>query len=337
MKQIKVVGDPNNTPSCSSEIIISSLNKGLKNIGLYDDKGELVVYDCLANNHGHETNNIICPYETTIPFVVAGQAGGRRLIGVSTQNQLFFTGAGYPHDKTDICLLGVDTKIWKPTKREQNKKFRFGMMCDSNTRAAYEELLVAFGSVFKGNKEVELFIKDRWATPTFKSYVQELATALDIQVIHDDSHIIDKEQEREIYSSLDCHVFLNRTSTFALTVAQGMAMGIPTIVMDYSGPRDYCNVLNTCLVNHSLEDISQFKIAELISKGFRNYLLPPNTTNFPKKPQWAVPDQKNLIQCLRAVYEEKDYRKSIAYQGFVTAQSLTWERAAATLSYIVSK
>jgi glycosyltransferase involved in cell wall biosynthesis len=337
MKQIKVVGDPNNTPSCSSEIIISSLNKGLKNIGLYDDKGEIVVYDCLANSHGHETNNIICPYETAIPHVVINQAGNRRLIGVSTQNQLFFTDAGYAPEKTDVCLLGVDTNIWKPLPKAKRNKFRFGMMCDSNTRAAYEDLLVAFGAAFKGKKDIELYIKDRWATPTFKAYVSELAKAFDIQVVHDDEHITNKEQEREIYNSLDCHVFLNRTSTFALTVAQGMAMGLPTVVMDYSGPRDYCNVLNACLVNHTLEDISQFKIADLLSKGFRNYLLPPNTTNFPKKPQWAVPDTKHLVQCLRAVYEEKDYREAIAYQAAVTASALTWERAAATLSYITSK
>jgi glycosyltransferase involved in cell wall biosynthesis len=337
MKKIKVVGDPNNTPSCSSEIIISSLNNGLKNLDLFDDQGESIVYDCLANNHGHKTDNIICPYETSIPYVVASQAGGRKLIGVSTQNQLFFTEAGYPHNKTDVCLLGVDTKIWKPIKREPKTKFRFGMMCDSNTRAAYEELLVAFGAAFKGNKQVELFIKDRWATPTFKSYVKELATALEIEVIHDDTHITNKAEEVQIYSSLDCHIFLNRTSTFALTVAQGMAMEIPTIVMDYSGPRDYCNVLNACLVNHRLEEISQFKVAELISKGFRNYLLAPNTSNFPKKPQWAVPDAKHLVACLKAIYEEKDYRESIAYQGFVTAQTLTWEKAAATLSYIASK
>jgi hypothetical protein len=337
MKQIKVVGDPNNTPSCSSEIIISNLNNGLKAIDLYDEKGESVVYDCLANSHGHQTDNIICPYETSIPFVVAGQAGGRRLIGVSTQNQLFFTEAGYPHNKTDICLLGVNSKIWTPQNKKNTKKFRFGMMCDSNTRAAYEELITAFGAAFKGNKEVELYIKDRWATPTFKSYIKELSTALEIEVIHDDTHITDKNEEVQIYANLDCHIFLNRTSTFALTVAQGMAMQIPTVVMDYSGPRDYCNVLNACLVNHKLEEISQFKISDLIAKGFRNYLLPPNTTNFPKKPVWAVPEQKHLIACLKAIYEEKDYRESIAYQGFVTAQSMTWEKSAATLSYIASK
>lgn len=337
MKKIKVVGDPNNTESCSSEIIISNLNKGLKNVGLYDENGELVVYDCLANSHGHKTNSIICPYETSLPYIVLNQASGKKLIGVSTQNQLFFTDAGYTPENTDFCLLGVDTNIWRPSSKAKRNKFRFGMMCDSNTRAAYEELLVAFGAAFKGKKDIELYIKDRWATPTFKSYINELSKAYDIEVIHDDEHVTDKEKEREIYNSLDCHIFLNRTSTFALTVIQGMAVGVPTIVMDYSGPRDYCNVLNSCLVNHTLEDISQFKIADLLSKGFRNYLLPPNNTNFPKKPQWASPDIKHLTQRIKAVYEEKDFREAISYQGMVTAKSLTWEKSAATLSYILSK
>jgi glycosyltransferase involved in cell wall biosynthesis len=196
---------------------------------------------------------------------------------------------------------------------------------------------MSFGKVFGGKKDIELFIKDRWATPEFKTFVKELSFSLDIQVIHDDSHIEDKEEERKLYGSIDCHVFLNRSSTFALTVAQGMAMQIPTIVMDYSGPRDYCNVLNSCLVKYELQEINELTIEQLTSKGLRNYLFRPTKDFYFKTPKWAQPDNQSLCECLLKVYEEKDYRESIAYQGLVTASSMTWQKSSSILSYIVSK
>jgi glycosyltransferase involved in cell wall biosynthesis len=336
MKQVKVVGDPNNTPSCSSQIIISSLNDGLQKLGLYDDNGQVIVYDCLANNHNFPTSHIICPYETTIPSIVRDRAQGITLIGVSNQNQTFFVEGGHPKERTDVCLLGVDTKFWAPLPRTPSSKFVFGMMCDSNTRAAYNDLFYAFSRVFGGSKDVCLYIKDRWATEEFKKFVKQWSDSGEIEIIHDDTHITNKEQEREIYNNLDAHIFLNRSSTFALTVAQGMAMMKPTIVMDYSGPRDYCNELNSCLVDFTLQDITERKLIELTQHGFRNYLL-THPSLFPRKPQWAEPVIASIESALRTVYEDREYRERIAYNARVTAQSLTWEKSAATLSYIVSK
>jgi len=337
MKKIKVVGDPNNTPSCSSEIIISNLNKGLKNLELYDEDGELVVYDCLANDHGHKTNFIICPYETAIPFVVLYNAKNRILIGVSNQNQAFFSQGGYPKEKTDVCLLGVDSDLWRPFDRPQNDKFTFGMMCDSNTRAAYDDLLAAFSGIFTGVNDVRLFIKDRWATEKFKQRVKDIAKRDNLDIVLDDTHITDKEQERVLYNNLDCHIFLNRSSTFAMTVAQGMAMQKPTIVMDYSGPRDYCNSLNSCLVNYRLMPIEQQTIDYLQFLGYRNYLLTPNMTSFRTNPQWAIPDIYNIKECLKEIYQNANYRCAIAYYARATAEAMTWTKSAATLYSIVNK
>lgn len=335
MNKLRVVGDPNNTKSCSSEIIISSLNAGLQTLDLYSESGPIVVYDCLGQNHGYNTDFIICPYETNIPSVVIQNAGGRNLIGVSNQNQSFFINGGYPKEKTRSMLLGVDSKLWSPKPRKENESFIFGMMCDSNTRAAYMELIWAFGEVFKGNKNVSLYIKDRWATPTFKSLVASMAREMRINIIHDDSHVVNKIIESEIYNQIDCHVFLNRTSTFALTVAQGMAMQKPTIVMDYSGPRDYCNELNACLVKYTLGEISAWTIQNLEQYGFRNYLI-VNPSLFKSPPVWANPDMESLKEALGKIYEDKNYRENIAYNARATAESMTWERSAANLACIIN-
>lgn len=340
MKKINIKGDPNNKISCSSEIIISNLNCGLKNIELFDDSGDVIVYDCLAKRHGYNTNHIICPYETSIPNIIKRNASNSILIGVSNQNQAFFINGGYPKELTDVCLLGVDSNFWspQPIQNKNNKKFIFGMMCDSNTRAAYDELIIAFASVFKNNSNVLLYIKDRWATDTFKNYIKEYAQRENVNIIHDDEHITDKKLEREIYNNIDCHVFLNRSSTFALTVLQGMAMQKPTIVMDYSGPRDYCNELNSCLVKYNLEQISQFEILKMEEKGYRNYLF-SHSSFFDDniEPKWANPNINHLKECLIKIYDDKEYRENIAYQGRATAETLTWELSALKLCYIVNK
>jgi glycosyltransferase involved in cell wall biosynthesis len=210
------------------------------------------------------------------------------------------------------------------------------MMCDSNTRAAYSELLVAFGQVFGGNHKVELYIKDRWATEQFKMMVQAVAKHYDITVIHDDTHITDKGIECARYNTLDCHIFLNRTSTFALTVAQGMAVGLPTIVMDYSGPRDYCNSLNACLVKYQMEDVTEQRLSDLVQRGYRNYLL-AHPSMFKRTPQWAQPSIDSIKECLLKVYEDKAYRDNIAYNARATAEGMTWQRAALNLACIVNK
>lgn len=335
MKGLRVCGDPNNTKSCSSEIIISSLNQGLIKLGLYDEHGEIVVYDCLAQSHGFKTNYIICAYETSIPSPVFINAGGRHLIGVSNQNQSFFLDGGYDKELTHSMLLGVDSKLWSSKHKPKKDKFRFGMMCDSNTRADYDSLLVAFGNAFRDKKNVELYIKDRWATETFRNHVKAYAAHFGIQVILDDEHVTDKAQEVEIYNSLDCHVFLNRTSTFALTVAQGMAMQIPTVVISYSGPRDYCNELNSCLVPFALKEVTPFKIMNLEARGYRNYLM-TNPSLFQSPPLWAEP-MPGVQDLLLKIYEDRGYREKIAYNGRATVESLTWDRAALNLAWIVNQ
>lgn len=335
MNKLKVVGDPNNTPSCSSEIIISNLNNGLRELDLYTDDGEIVVYDCLAQRHGYNPSHIICAYETSIPSLVIQNAQDSDLIGVSLQNQSFFINGGFPKERTHSMLLGVDSKLWRPLTDKHRNKFVFGMMCDSNTRAAYTELIMAFGAAFGGRTDVELYIKDRWATGTFKALVKALSEHYKIIIHHDDEHVSDKEKEIRIYDNLDCHVFINRTSTFALTVAQGMAMQLPTIVMDYSGPRDYCNELNACLVDFQLEDISDLRINQLVQQGYRNYLL-SHPSLFGRIPRWAHPSIASIKDCLLRVYENRDYRNNIAYNARATAETLTWTRAALNLAWIVN-
>jgi glycosyltransferase involved in cell wall biosynthesis len=336
VNKLRVVGDPNNTPSCSSEIIISNLNDGLRKLDLYDESGITVVYDCLAQRYHYRPSHIICAYETSIPSLVFNNAGDSDLIGVSLQNQAFFINGGIPKERTHSMLLGVDSDLWSPKRREQRDKFIFGMMCDSNTRAAYSELLVAFGQAFGGRKDIELYIKDRWATPEFKLLVQTLANHYKIIINHDDTHVTDKQQEVGIYANLDCHIFLNRTSTFALTVAQGMAMQLPTIVMDYSGPRDYCNELNASLVKFYLEDITPLRLLQLQQQGYRNYLL-AQPELFIRQPQWAQPLIESVRDAMIKVYEDKSYRENIAYNARATAEALTWDRAALNLAWIVNK
>jgi glycosyltransferase involved in cell wall biosynthesis len=211
------------------------------------------------------------------------------------------------------------------------------MMCDSNSRAGYFELLQAFQIAFKKDEKVKLLIKDRYATDTFKDYIEafKASNGLDIELV--DKHITDLAEEQNWYDKLDSHVFINKSSTFALTVAQGMAKAIPTITMAYSGPRDYCNELNSCLVDYSLEEINHFEITSLTQKGLRNYLFTPALSIYPKMPRWAVPSVGSLAKCLRKVYEDKAYRDLIGQQGRVTAESLSWDRAAINLSYILSK
>lgn len=337
MNKFKVIGDPNNIPFCSSEIIISALNKAARTLGIYSDDNLICGYDGLANHHGYRVNGIICLYELALPKIIKHNANGVKLIGGSKQNQLFYIQGGYPKELTDFCLLGVDTKLWHPKPERKKNKFRFFSLFDSNTRACYDEILIAFSKAFKNNNDIELYIKDRWATNLFKTYITEYAKFLGVNLIYNDQHTTDREVEKELYAEADCHLFINRSSTFALTVVQGMAMQKPTITMAYSGPQDYCNELNARIVKHTLEPVTIEKLSALESKGYRNYLIPPSPQNYDFEPLWAEPDIDDLSAALLDVYTNRDYREQIAFRARATMECISWERAALNLSFILEE
>lgn len=333
LRKFRVVGDQKNQPRFSSSIIIDSLNKAAKNIGLYDENGLTVVYDCIGNSHGYNADALLVCYELPFPPIVARHCEGKPVIGVSRDNMRFALAGGHPPELCDYIQLGVDTSIWKPVEKISYKdKFVVLSYTESLVRSGLEILVESFRMAFENDKDVLLYIKDRNATREFEDWITERCKYLNIPLKYENRHITTPEEEMSVFSQVDCHAYLNRSTTWGMTVCQSMACGIPTISPAYSGPREYLiDQFSGLNCTYSL-GLIEHEIEYLKSIGQRSYFFP-----FSFKDYWCIPNQESVAKCLVHLKKHDSLRKRLSINGSNFAKTFTWERSAAMLAESLGK
>jgi len=334
MKNIQVLGDPNNRPFGSSDIIISNLNRAAKTLGIWADDGLRVVYDCIGNQHNQRPDAMIIVYEMIFPSFILSQTYPKPMFGVSRDNLGFMLEAGYPAHLCNYFHLGVDTKIWSYREKKPNRKFTLLGIGESNSRGGLELVVQAFCAEFE-NEDVRLYLRDRSASDTFKTWVQEQAKKWNVEIIHDDRYLEDFEEEKRVYYEADAAICLNKSSTWNLRTIECMATGTPLIVIPYAGPRDYSdNNLSALHVKFDLMPFRQEDIDSLGAIGLRNHLFHPSM--HAKTPYWSSPDLSDVQQRMREVVENHDLRAKVGTLGAVMAGKFTWERSATMLHHLMN-
>jgi len=338
LKPLKVIDDTADG-SFSSSIIVRSLNEALKNIGLYDEKGESVVsYSTIGSDCGRkDVKAIICLYELAFPEPVLKNLGGRPVIGSGLDNMHFAIRGGYPASLCHSLPLGVDSKFFQSKGPPQKNPKRVICVAESNTRCGLHHVIEAFGKAFCGRKDVELYIKDRFATERCQSYLKYLANLHGVEnFIHDTANTVNREQMRLLYESATINIFLNNSSTWALSCVEGMSMGLPLIAMNHSGPGNYIrNGENGFTVEWTDEAVDNKLISSLINTyGYRNFLF--DESQYFKQPFWASPNVKDAAESLHFLIESDKEVECLSSGAIATARQFTWERSAAQLATIVA-
>lgn len=152
--------------------------------------------------------------------------------------------------------------------------------------------------------------KNPWGTVEAfqRAFPEDQRVRLVIKAINGNRHPIDSERLRvavsgddritllerylsvaeleELYRASDCYVSLHRSEGFGLTVAQSMAMGIPTISTDYSGTTEFLDESTGYPIPYSLVEVGD--------------------GCFPYHPQavWAAPDLTSAAEAMRRVVEQ---------------------------------
>jgi glycosyltransferase involved in cell wall biosynthesis len=324
----------------STNIIVNSINVAAKKLDLYSDKpGDFVFYyDTLADDHGEKADAMYVAYELTFPQLLIQRLAGRPVLGLSKENAMFATLAGYPPHLVHYVSMGVDTDVWRyTTKKYKKDKFVFLSFCESNTRSGFDILIPAFCQAFQGNKGVELLIKDREATDQFKAYVRSMAEAHNVTIIHEDQHITNFEDQLRYYESADVHICLNRSHTWGMVMSQGMSCGIPTITQRYSGPSDYCTSINSLSVDFDLEEVDNSLIQYLTTIGLKNHLIPVTDDQYPSnKPFWSRPRFDSVkLKMLELANTNKIILSEYSLLARQTALWFSWEKTALNLSYSI--
>jgi glycosyltransferase involved in cell wall biosynthesis len=336
----KVVGDPKNPERFSSSIIINNLNKAAKKLGLYDENGAVVVYDCIGNNHGYNPNALIVCYELAFPNIIVENCRGKPIIAVSRDNLRFALENPYIQkgQQVDWIPLGVDSDEFKPiTKTNLLDKFVVLSYTESLVRSGFEILVAAFGELWGGSKDHVLYIKDRNGTPEFQNWIQNKANYYNITLLYENNHLSSLEEELSVFRSADIHCYLNRSSTWSLPCLQGLALGVPTIAMSYSGPKEYIiNEFTGLTIDYSEEKITPEVLTDLTNKGMRNFFF-PQWAGYPTVPYWAKPSKLSVMNSLNRMENNSDLRNKLIINGRVMAESLSWENSAMQLARVLRR
>jgi len=335
MKSIKVLGDPSNQKFRSSDIIISNINNAAKKLGIYSEDGYKIVYDCIGNKHGHNPDAMIIVYELIFPHFIFNNLYPMPILGVSRDNLNFILEAGYPSNLCDYFHLGVDSNVWEYKKKIKKDKFVLLGIGESNSRGGLELVVENFCEEFKNSKSIVLYLRDREASETFKSWVVNKSMEYNVEIIHDDRHLENFENEKEIYYNADAAICLNKTSTWNLRTIESMSTGTPLIVIPYAGPRDYTiDNFSAINVDFTLEPFQDSDVNYLNTIGIRNHLFNPSM--HPKQPYWAIPNKQSVRQAMRKVLEDDTLREKISVYGSKCAQKFTWEKSAINLYTIIN-
>lgn len=328
--KFKVVGDPNNKNRFSSKIITDSLNEAAKKLDIYSDNSLTVVYDGCCNNHGYEADAFICTYEISFPSILLQKANGKPILGVSKDNLNFILKGKYDPNYSGYFPLGVDSKLYPKVEKTKNlSQYVVGVYTESLIRGGVELCLQSFAKAFSGDKNTKLVIKDRNGTERFSQFVSHFSKENNITVEYQNAHFNYISEVLEWFSGVDCHLYMNRSSTWAMPPLESMTMGIPTLAVAYSGPREYIFDKHTGIELPFSEVEIDKDFQTLTDIGCRNFFF---LSGYSSVPTWAVGDITKTAEKLIELKNNAQLRSYISTNGRKYAiENLSWEKSALKL------
>lgn len=147
---------------------------------------------------------------------------------------------------------GVNPKKYPFTPRKLREKFVFGTVGVQDERKNWKDLLVAFCSEFHPNEPVELWIKN--TNPQFGNIGFKDERVRIINTFYN------FEELKLLYDKFNVFVFPSHAEGSGMPPREAMAMGIPTILTNWSG------------------------LAEIANPEY-NYPLTPVSIDFPEAPE----------------------------------------------------
>ena len=209
------------------------------------------------------------------------------------------------HDDVHMIPLGVDRAVWCPIDVIPHGKFR--IMCGGSEwyRKGMDVVLEVFNKLQL--PDVELHIK---IVPP------HLFAPKDLEypnvIVHREWLTV--EQERDLVRSMDGFISVSRGEGFGLMPLQAISCGIPTILSDAHGHREFSN-----LATHRIPTTS-VPTAKGVWQGMGD---------------WDEPDPEALAEAIKDLYNNRDkYRRQAVLAAPQTA-AFNWDTAADQLLHII--
>lgn len=206
------------------------------------------------------------------------------------------------HPNVSVVNLGVDSKFYKPgPDREPNKKFVFMAGGSHWLRKGLDVVVRAFTKL--NTKGAELVVKC-----TSETIGGIPAISHPNITIHD--RFITQEADRELYYASDCYIAASRGEGWGLMPLQAMCMGIPTIISDTSGHREFSKLAT-----------------RVVATEPRPVYAPPYYLDG----NWDEPDFDGLVEAMTWMLDNREDARIQAASSISKAAKYTWANSAKQL------
>ena len=209
------------------------------------------------------------------------------------------------HDNVRVIPLGVDRDIWCPKARPDNKKFK--ILCGGSEwyRKGLDVVLKVFLEM--NLPDAELHIK---IVPPYLSAPDNLDYPN--VVVHNKWMTV--EAEADLVRSADCFISVSRGEGFGLMPLQAISAGVPTILSDAHGHREFSD-----LATHRIPTRS----------------VPTNEGVWQNMGDWDEPEFDAIFSAIKDLYDNRDrYRQQAEIYAGETA-AFNWNTAADQLLQVV--
>jgi glycosyltransferase involved in cell wall biosynthesis len=209
------------------------------------------------------------------------------------------------HDNVRVIPLGVDRDVWYPKARPENDKFK--ILCGGSEwyRKGLDVVLKVFLEM--NLPDAELHIK---IVPPYLSAPPNLDYPN--VVVHNKWMTV--EAEADLVRSADCFVSVSRGEGFGLMPLQAISAGVPTVLSDAHGHREFSD-----LATHRIPTRS----------------VPTNEGVWQNMGDWDEPDFDALCDALKDLHENhKRYRQQAETHAGETS-AFNWNTAADQLLQVV--
>ena len=209
------------------------------------------------------------------------------------------------HDNVRVIPLAVDRTIWYPQPHKPNKKFK--LLCGGSEwfRKGLDVVLEVFNKLQLPDAELHIkIVPPHLFAPNDLEYPNV--------IVHRQSMTV--EEERNLVSSADAFISVSRGEGFGLMPLQAISSGIPTILSDAHGHKEFSD-----LATHRIPTTS----------------VPTAKGVWQNMGDWDEPDQEAIAEAIKDIYNNRDKYRKQAEQTAPQTEAFNWDTSAKQLLQIV--
>jgi glycosyltransferase involved in cell wall biosynthesis len=297
-----------NIPEVGYGKMVQGLRQSLSQHVTFDDLAEHTVFALRPNMikgwHKQQTTHLLTMWETNwLPPEFSMYLNKFKTILVpSLHNWELFSRY---HDNVRVIPLAVDRTIWHPQPHKPNKKFK--LLCGGSEwyRKSLDVVLEVFNKLQLPDAELHIkIVPPHLYAPKDLEYPNV--------IVHREWMTV--EEERNLVASADAFISISRGEGFGLMPLQAISAGIPTILSDAHGHKEFSD-----LATHRIPTTS----------------VPTSKGMWQNVGDWDEPDQEATAEAIKDIYNNRDKYRQQAQKTAPQTEAFNWDTSAKQLLQIV--